>query len=58
MIQLKKILTSPPALIAIDYSEDAGEIILAVDSNRKDWGAVLMQMTENKKTPSRYKSGI
>ena len=58
MIQLKKVLTSPPALIAIDYSEGAGEIILAVDFSKKGWGAVLMQMTENKKTPSRYKSGM
>ena len=58
MIQLKKALTSPPALVAIDYSEGAGEIILAVDSSGKGWGAVLMQIMEGKKAPSRYKSGI
>ena len=28
---LKLALTSPPALVSLDYSEEAGEIILEVD---------------------------
>ena len=58
MIQLKKVLISPSALIVINYSEGAGEIILAVDFSGKGWGAVLMQIIENKKAPSRYESGM
>ena len=30
---LKLALTSPPALVSLDYSKDAGEIILAVDAS-------------------------
>ena len=39
---LKLKLTQAPILRAIDYGEDAGDIILAVDASLKGWGAVLM----------------
>jgi hypothetical protein len=58
MVRLKKVFISPPALVAIDYSENAGDIILAVDSSFKNWGAVLVQMVEKRRAFSRYESGM
>ena len=55
---LKLALTSPPALVSLDYSKDAGEIILAVDASLEGWGGVLMQLVKGKRHPSRYESGI
>jgi hypothetical protein len=58
IVRLKKILTSPPALVAIDYSKNAGKIILAINSNLKSLGAVFMQMVKKRKAPSRYENGM
>lgn len=55
---LKFALTRPPALVSLDYTEGAGEIILAVDASSEEWGGVLMQLVKGKRYPSRYKSGI
>src|SRR5262249_49007883 len=52
---LKQALTSPPALISIDYSEEAGRIYLAIDSCLKGFGIVLSQIGQDgKEHPSRY----
>ncbi len=40
---LKLTLTTPPALVSLDYSEGAGDIILAVDASLEGCGGVLMQ---------------
>lgn len=55
---LKLTLTTPLALVSLDYSEGAGDIILVVDVSLKAWERVLMQLVLGKKHPSRYKSGI
>ena len=53
MDALKLALTSAPALVQLDYSEDAGPIILAVDASLTGWGAVLMQEdSEGRRHPS------
>ncbi len=39
---LKLALTTPPALVSFDYSEEKGEIILAMDASLEGWGGVLM----------------
>jgi hypothetical protein len=59
MSALKTALTSAPALVKIIYTDEAGEIILAVDASLKGWGAVLMQLdAQGKRHPSRYESGL
>ncbi len=55
---LQHALTNPPALVSLDHSQGAGNIILAVDASLDGGGAVLMQLVKGKKHPSRYKSGI
>ncbi len=55
---LKLAPTSPPALFSLDYSKDAGEIILAVSGSLERWGWMLMQLVKSKKPPSRHESGI
>lgn len=55
---LKLALTTPPALVILDYSEGAGDIILTVDASLEGWGGVLMQQIQGKRHPSRYESGI
>ena len=45
----------------IDYYESADDIVLAVDINDHEWGAVLMQYAaelNQKQHPIRYESGI
>lgn len=37
---LKFALTSPPTLVSLDYTERAGDIILAVDASLEGWGGV------------------
>ena len=44
MAALKYALTNVPALVKIQYTDKAGEIILVVDASLKGWGAVLMQL--------------
>ena len=56
---LKLALTSAPALVKLDYGDDAGKIILAVDASQKGWGAVLMQEDrDQRRHPCRYESGL
>ena len=55
---IKLALTTPPALVSLDYTEGAGDIILAVDASLEGWGGVLMQLVQGKRHPSRYESGI
>jgi len=59
MDELKKALTSAPALNPIDY-ESEGKIVLSVDSSLAGWGAILQQ--EEPKTgqrhPARFESRI
>ncbi len=50
----KLALTSPPTLVSLDYSEEAGEIIFTVDTSLEEWGGVLMQLGKRKKHPLRY----
>ena len=42
MDMLKLALTTPPALVFLDYTKDAGDIIFAVDPSLNRWGGVLM----------------
>ena len=55
---LKLALTNTPALVSLDYTQGAGDIILAVDASLEEWGGVLMQLVKGKKHLSRYESGI
>ncbi len=55
---LKLALTTLLALVSLDYTEGAGDIILAVDASSEGWGGVLMQIVKGKKHPSRYESGV
>src|SRR4029077_6786571 len=59
MDTLKDALTNAPALATLDYADDAGEIVLAVDASGEGWGAILQQIKEDGKGhPIRYESGI
>ena len=49
MERLKEVLTNALALSTIDYSEETGEIILAVDATGEGWGAILHQTKEGKR---------
>ena len=40
METLKEALTNAPALATTYYTDDAGEIVLAVDASRDVWGAI------------------
>ena len=55
---LKLTLTTPPALVSLDYFKRAVEIILALDASLEGWGGVLMQLVQGKRHPLRYESGI
>ena len=55
---LKLALTSFPALVSLDYTEETSEIILAVDASLDGWGGVLMQLIKGKRHLSRYESRI
>ena len=46
---LKLKLTSALTLASLDYSEEVGMIILAVDANGSGWGAALMQVSKDSK---------
>jgi hypothetical protein len=41
---LKMAIITAPALVTLNYSPEAGEIILAVNSSLKRWGATLSQI--------------
>ena len=55
---LKEALKNAPALATLDYTDDAGEIILAVDASSEGWGAILQQMIDGQRHPVRYESGV
>jgi RNase H-like domain found in reverse transcriptase len=58
---VKRALTSALALVAINYSNKGGPIILATDASGKGWGAALIQEdSEDKKKrhPVRFESGV
>ena len=55
---LKEALKNTPALATLDYTDDAGEIILAVDASGEGWGAILQQVIDGKRYPVRYESGL
>ena len=50
--------TTLPALISLDYTDRAGDIILEVDASLDGWGGVLMQLMNEKRYLSRYKGRI
>jgi ribonuclease HI len=58
METLKRKITSPPILITLNYSEEAGEVILMVDASLLGWGCVLMQLIDGKRKPIRFESGL
>ncbi|KAI8679254.1 hypothetical protein NCS57_00202800 [Fusarium keratoplasticum] len=58
METLKKRITAPPILITLNYSEEAGEVILMVDASLLGWGCVLMQVIDGKRKPIRFESGL
>ena len=59
MAALKYALTNVLALVKIQYTDKAGEIILVVDASLKGWGAVLMQLDAlRQRHLSRYESGL
>ena len=58
MEELKESLTNAPALSTLNYTEDAREIVLAVDASGEGWGAILQQEKEGKRHPVRYESGV
>ena len=55
---LKLSLTTPIALISLDYTEVANNIIIAIDASLEGWRGVLIQLAEGKRYPSRYESEI
>ena len=55
---LKEALTNAPVLATLDYADDAGEIILAVDASGEGWGAILQQVIDGKSHAVRYESGV
>ena len=55
---LNKALTEALALPTLDYSEEGGEIVLAVDASGEGWGAILQQEKDGKRHPIRYESGV
>ena len=59
MAALKHALTNVLALVKIQYTDKAREIILVVDASLKGWGAVLMQLDALRQQHlSRYESGL
>jgi len=58
-VTLKTAITTALALIQINYSPRAGEIILIVDLSSARWGVILNQLNkEDRRYPYRFKSGI
>ena len=55
---LKKALTEAPALSTLDYFQESGETVLAVDASTEGWGAILQQEKDGKRHPIRYESGV
>jgi hypothetical protein len=60
MDKLKKLLTTAPILITLDFGPSAGMIYLNVDaSTRIGWGGTMEQVQKDgKRKPARYESGV
>lgn len=55
---LKLMLMTLLALITLNYTKSAGDIIFMVDASLNKCKEVLMQLVKEKKHPLRYESGI
>ena len=55
---LKLVLTTLSTLVLLDYSKRASEIIFVMDTSLEKWGEVLIQLVQEKRHFSRYKSGM
>lgn len=55
---LKLALITPSTLVFPDYSENANDIIFAVDASLNSWREVLVQLVKGKRHLSRYKGEI
>ena len=58
MDTLQEALTNAPALNTLDYAEDVGEIVLAVDASGEGWGAILQQVKDGKRHLVKYESRV
>ena len=59
MNNLKRALTSPPALCRISYAKGAGEIVIGVDASLEGWGGTMGQKDENGALRvARFESGV
>ncbi|KAJ6110929.1 hypothetical protein N7486_003164 [Penicillium sp. IBT 16267x] len=56
--KIKRILSSFPYVLPIDYDYQPLEIIVAVDASGTGWGGVLMQVRNGVRKPARYESGV
>ncbi|KAJ6102680.1 hypothetical protein N7486_005107 [Penicillium sp. IBT 16267x] len=56
--EIKRILSSFPCVLPIDYDYQPLEIIVAVDASGTGWGGVLMQVRNGVRKPARYESGV
>ncbi|KAJ6114337.1 hypothetical protein N7486_000115 [Penicillium sp. IBT 16267x] len=56
--KIKRILSSFPCVLPIDYDYQPLEIIVAVDASGTGWGGVLMQVRNGVRKPARYESGV
>ncbi|KAJ5651602.1 gag-pol polyprotein [Penicillium longicatenatum] len=55
--EIKRILSTFPCVLPIDYDWLPLIIIVAVDASRKGWGAVMMQVRDGIRKPARYELG-
>ncbi|KAK0369175.1 hypothetical protein CLIM01_13461 [Colletotrichum limetticola] len=55
---LKGAITATSVLVPLNYSAEAGRIILTTDAGVKGWGSTLGQIVDDKRTVARYESGI
>ncbi len=55
---LKLALTTPPALVSLNYTEGVGDIIFVVYASLNGRGGVRMYHGKEKRYSSRYESGI
>ncbi|KAK6215417.1 putative gag-pol poly protein [Colletotrichum tabaci] len=58
MAMLKASITTAPVLIPLDYSPEAGRIVLTTDASIRGWGSTLGQIKNDKRVVARYESGI
>ncbi|KAJ5110888.1 hypothetical protein N7532_001423 [Penicillium argentinense] len=56
--ETKRILSTFPVVLPIDYEYDPLVIVVAVDSSASGWGSVMMQVRSAVRKPARYESGM